>query len=815
MWGSAAGANLHGRGRPNRWKGGVATRLRPLFVAATILAIGGLLVGASPVEFFSMASLPLGFELSARHRRVGLSQNGVFAFGFLGELDGDGGGGDGLLVAVWYNLSGAAEKVPVWAAGGGIRVSGGATIRLSTDGSLLVFDGRRDGFAVWSSNTANLGVKSASLLDDGNLVLSGAGEQSAAAAVWESFASPTNTLLPGQPLRFPRSLRALPSAGGAASSYSLTFTRLGEISLVWEDNVTYWSSGAMNAPAAMVEARLQPDGLFGLFDAGGGAVWFRLSVDFKDPTVPLRHLRIDLDGNLRIYSWAAAESSWKISWQAVQNQCDVFGFCGLYSLCGFNSSGPACKCLAAAPPSSEGCGRIADLGSCGGAAVAMRALENTVLHSLYPPRDAEALMSSEACRRYCLNDSSCFAVTVKNDGSGLCTIKRSSFIAGYSYSAVAATSFLKTCLVPQAVSGTTAAAAVAVASQGFHGGAVDSRRHRRDSTAAIALVLLITAGVFLTAELLLFWFVVRRRRRRFDAGDIRRPVTVAEELQVKMLHGDLVRLSIEEVEILTGGFRAKIGPTVFKGFLSHRAAVTAKLLTGAVISEREFLNQVVALSRAGGHRNLVAMKGFCFDSEKKILLYEYVRGCSLDRWLARRRVDRCDGGWRRRMNVAVGVARALRHLHLGCKTSIAHGNLKAANVLVVDGDLAAKVADYGLQKLRQPVTDSSPENSPERDIFMLGVILLQLVSGKGGAAVGELYSWASRACREGELEGFIDGRLKVSAEGGDGGEERETVERATRLALWCTQESPKLRPSIAEVVAVLESSLSLELPPSP
>ncbi|CAA7387988.1 unnamed protein product [Spirodela intermedia] len=810
MWGSAAGAKLHGRGRTARWRGGAAARLRPLLVAATILAVGGLLVGASPEEFFSMASLPLGFELSARHRRVGLSQNGVFAFGFLGELDSDGGGGDGLLVAVWYNVGGGAEKVPVWAAGGGIRVSRGATIRLSADGSLLVFDGRRDGFAVWSSNTANLGVKSASLLGNGNLVLSAGGERSAA-AVWESFGSPTNTLLPGQPLRFPQSLRALPSGGGAASSYSLTVTRLGEISLVWEDNVTYWSSGAMNASAAMVEARLQADGVFGLFDAGGATAWFRLSEDFKDPTVALRHLRIDLDGNLRIYSWVAAESSWKISWQAVQNQCDVFGFCGLYSLCGFNSSGPACKCLAvAAAPSSGGCGRIADLGSCGGAAVAMRALENTVLHSLYPPRDAEALMSSEACRRYCLDDSSCIAVTVKNDGSGLCTIKRSSFIAGYSYSAVAATSFLKTCLVPQAVSGMAAAAA-----QGFHGGAVDSRRRRQDSTAAIALVLLITAGVFLTAELLLFWFVVRRRRRRLDVGDIRRPVSVAEELQVKMLHGDLVRLSIEEVEILTGGFRAKLGPTVFKGFLSHRATVTAKLLTGAVVSEREFLIQVVALSRAGGHQNLVAMKGFSFGSEKKILLYEYVRGCSLDRWLARRRVDRCGGGWRQRMNVAVGVARALRHLHLGCKTSIAHGNLKAANVLIADGDPATKVADYGLQKLRQPAADSSPETLPERDVFMLGVIFLQLVSGRGGAAAGELYSSASRACREGELEGFIDGRLKVCGNGGDGGEGREAVERAMRLALWCMQESPKLRPSIAEVVAVLESSLSLELPPSP
>ena len=52
----------------------------------------------------------------------------------------------------------------------------------------------------------------------------------------------------------------------------------------------------------------------------------------------------------------------------------------------------------------------------------------TSLYGLYPPHDVDMMLSEEACKAYCVNDTTCVAMTSKNDGSGLCTLKRTTFI---------------------------------------------------------------------------------------------------------------------------------------------------------------------------------------------------------------------------------------------------------------------------------------------------------------------------------------------------------------------------------------------------
>ncbi|KAL6531988.1 hypothetical protein OROGR_013958 [Orobanche gracilis] len=63
--------------------------------------------------------------------------------------------------------------------------------------------------------------------------------------------------------------------------------------------------------------------------------------------------------------------------------------------------------------------------------------------------------------------------------------------------------------------------------------------------------------------------------------------------------------------------------------------------------------------------------------------------------------------------------------------------------------------------------------------------------------------------REGKLMEIMDKRLMESRGGVDEGE----VGRLVNIVLWCTQESPRLRPSMAQVVDMIEGRLRVEDPP--
>uniref|UniRef100_A0A2C9UES6 Bulb-type lectin domain-containing protein n=1 Tax=Manihot esculenta TaxID=3983 RepID=A0A2C9UES6_MANES len=398
----------HFQGKPHRFP----------FSSVLAVVVSLCFVSCGFCDELALVSVPLGFEISGFDRtRTWVSQNGVFAFGFLECCQKD---DDGFLVGVRYNLGDKTVNMPVWAIGGGLRVSMNSTIRLSMDGGLILFE-NPSGLIVWSSSTSNLGVKKATLLDNGNLVLVGNGDR----VLWESFHSPTSTLLPGQTLHFPQTLRA-PSMNSISSYYTFVIQRSGELALVWENNVTYWRTH-LSFSSNIMEARFDADGFLGLKDATNRTIWSTSSNDFKDPSVTLRHLRMDYDGNLRIYSWDHVLHEWKITWQAVGNQCDVFGSCGLYGFCRFKSTGPVCDCLyqdssnwgASSVTMDSGglkCKKMVDLSNCK-MNTSMVDMKQSVLYGLYPPQDVAMMLNEKDCKGYCSNDPTCIAATSKNDGS--------------------------------------------------------------------------------------------------------------------------------------------------------------------------------------------------------------------------------------------------------------------------------------------------------------------------------------------------------------------------------------------------------------
>ncbi|OAY78238.1 putative LRR receptor-like serine/threonine-protein kinase [Ananas comosus] len=177
--------------------------------------------------------------------------------------------------------------------------------------------------------------------------------------------------------------------------------------------------------------------------------------------------------------------------------------------------------------------------------------------------------------------------------------------------------------------------------------------------------------------------------------------------------------------------------------------------------------------------------------------------------------------WATRKLVALGTARGLEYLHEHCNPKIIHRDVKAANVLL-DENFEAVVGDFGLAKLvdvkmtsvttkvRGTMGHIAPEylstgkSSEKTDVFGYGIMLLELVTGQRAIDISRpeeddvlLLDLVKKLLKEGRVESIVDRNLSNNYE-------IEDVNTMIQIALLCTQASPEQRPTMSEVVRMLE-----------
>ncbi|CBI15175.3 unnamed protein product, partial [Vitis vinifera] len=153
--------------------------------------------------------------------------------------------------------------------------------------------------------------------------------------------------------------------------------------------------------------------------------------------------------------------------------------------------------------------------------------------------------------------------------------------------------------------------------------------------------------------------------------------------------------------------------------------------------------------------------------------------------------------WRRRLDVAIDVARALVFLHHECFTAIVHRDVKASNVLL-DRNGKARVTDFGLARV---VDDGNSHVST-------------MVAGTVGYVAPE-YGQTGQATTKGDVYSFgvLSMELATGRHALDGGEEclgAEEMRELLRIGIKCTAESPQARPNMKEVLAMLITILSTQ-----
>ncbi|XP_050379652.1 G-type lectin S-receptor-like serine/threonine-protein kinase At2g19130 [Argentina anserina] len=265
----------------------------------------------------------------------------------------------------------------------------------------------------------------------------------------------------------------------------------------------------------------------------------------------------------------------------------------------------------------------------------------------------------------------------------------------------------------------------------------------------------------------------------------------------------LVVFNYWDLKKATRNFSEKLGEgassSVFKGILPDSTPIAVKQPKSLRQVEKQFQSEVRTLG-AIQHINLLRLRGFCADSTRRLLVYDYVPNGSLQSVLLQKNPLMLD--WKARYHIAIGIARGLAYLHEDCRDCIIHCDIKPENILL-DEEYNPKIADFGLAKLigrhhsrvlttlRGTAGYLAPECftceaiTAKADVFRYGKLLFEVISRRRNS--------------EGiddELEDYTPNRVaNVVAKGEDvltlvdyrleGNADRDEL----KVACWCIQDN--------------------------
>jgi hypothetical protein len=776
-----------------------------------------------------------------------VSRNGKFALGFFqfrhtvaaaGKSTGANTtvySSPGWYLGIWFN------KIPVcttvWVANRDRPINESelntTQLRISSgDGNLAIFALNKNTNTesrLWFAEIANsTGTGTSAVLNsNGNFALMPKTPSASGEPLWQSFDYPTDVGLPTAKIGrnkvtgFSRSFVSKKSLiDPGFGSYSIVVDTTGAMRLtsLSSPSVVYWNwpSGRLSELVQALNGLMDTDPrtkglLIPTFQENAQEVYFSYNITDESASV---FVPIDTTGQLKLNVWSRPKQIWETVYAQPSDFCTVYAVCGPFTVCNGRSS-PFCDCMESfyrkSPQDWElgdqtrGCARNTPL-NC----VSNNRNKTSSTDEFHPlarvtlPYDARTIQDAttqSSCQEACLNDCSCTAYSHSN---GKCSVWHGELLNVNMDDGNAISSqdvlYLR------------------LAASDFQ--SLSKNNNKRKPRVIIAATV-VSFGLLMLMLLLWIW---TNKFKRFNASlqDIRGSGGI-----IAFRYTDLVHATKNFSERLGGGGFG----SVFKGVLSESNAIAVKRLDGARQGEKQFRAEVSSIGLIQ-HINLVKLIGFCCEGDKRLLVYEHMPNGSLDAHLFQSNAIILK--WSARYQIAIGVARGLCYLHESCRECIIHCDIKPENILL-DASFAPKIADFGmaafvgrdfsrvLTTFRGTAGYLAPEwlsgvaITPKVDVYSFGMVLLEIISGKRNTPEVNSKSTYQVAffpvqavikLHEGDLQSLVDPQLH-------GDFDLEEAERVCKVAFWCIQDDEYDRPTMGEVVRVLEGLQELDMPPMP
>ncbi|XP_042376973.1 G-type lectin S-receptor-like serine/threonine-protein kinase At4g27290 isoform X1 [Zingiber officinale] len=744
----------------------------------------------------------------------------------LGFFNPDNSSGKGYL-GIWYCNLTPQEGTVVWIANRNKSINTSmASFNLTSDGNLILFEEDR---IVWSTGTRSTGLNYTRLhlLDSGNLVLN----DSNSINLWQSFDHPgdSQTYLPGMKLGFnfrtntsrrQVSWRSPEDPSPGDYTHVVLALAIPDIVILKGSAKTHrggpWNGyGFVGDP--MMASRPQARSISFTFVYNQNEIYFM--ANYTDSPTPLLSRSV-LCANGTLQSWrldSGGKGEWQLLWKVPEDDCDMYNHCGRNSVCTWNYYTVNCDCL-------DGFIKIVENGSSeAGWCERKKPLKcssnnqfSKVPNVKVPDTEnatARGNMSLDECKTWCLNDCSCVAYALISGDDGSCITWPGDLLDLRAF----------------VVGGNDLYVRLA----GEH--LLDHPRKNCTGRRLLFIVISIAAALLFLCAIFIYH---RRTKATIRKGNLL-AATSNHKDQHEIRGAESLLFDLVAIRIATDNFsdgnklgEGGFGP-VYKGTLANGEHVAVKRLSRSSGQGLDELKNEVFLVAKLRHRNLVKLLGCCLESEEKLLVYSYLANTSLDKFLfdnsKRKQLD-----WTTRFKIIEGISRGLLYLHEDSPLKIIHRDLKASNILL-DANMDPKISDFGLAKLfgadetqgnTKRIAGTFGYMAPEyamhglfsikSDVYSYGVLVLEiLMSQKNSGHRGieypiELVTYMVwRHWTQGSALQVIDQDLVKQCDA-------PQILRCIHIGLLCVQEDPTQRPTMANVVLMLNSHfVNLPIPSAP